>query len=664
MTRVAVYARYSDEKQSPNSIEDQVRVCRLHSDKQGWQVVEVYSDAAISGSTVILRPGVRALLRDAMAGRFDLVLAEAMDRLSRDQADIASVFKRMQFAGVPIFTLSEGEVSELHVGLKGTMNALFLKELAAKTHRGLRGRVEAGKASGNKCYGYRVVREIDAAGKVTTGERAIIPGEAEVIRGIFADYVAGKSPRQMAFDLNAAGVPAPRGGAWTEQTIRGKSNKHTGILNQALYVGRMIWNRAKDLRDPDTGSVHRRANPESEWVHVDVPHMRIVEDAVWEAAKARQQAFSRVYEEAVAKGARGFTAAAAARRPATLLSGLVVCGACGGSYARRGNERLACTGHVRGTGCVNGATILAERLEARVLVGLKERLLTPEVAAEAMRAFIEETNRLNHLRRANEASDRARLEKSRRAIAGIVSAIEDGGYSRPLMARLKELEGDVETIEAALAQAPRDIPDVHPNVADLYRRKVERLTEALNDPADRTFAATALRGLIEKIVVTPTGKRGGLDIRLFGDLETILAWAEDRQAVEQAPLRLALRATGTDGVSVPGEEGSLRPGGHEGWRSFGRLRNPSSGACGAAFSRKGGRTLIPPLRRRRTRYRFAACVAAGGRGYLLFNLASSGADPVPDAPALLAPVPEPRTWSMCLTRSKSSFAPTATRPSR
>ena len=78
----------------------------------------------------------------------DIVLAEAMDRLSRDQEDIAGLFKRMQFAGVRIVTLSEGDVSQLHVGLKGTMNALFLKDLADKTRRGQRGRVEKGKAGG------------------------------------------------------------------------------------------------------------------------------------------------------------------------------------------------------------------------------------------------------------------------------------------------------------------------------------------------------------------------------------------------------------------------------------------------------------------------------------------------------------------------------------
>jgi DNA invertase Pin-like site-specific DNA recombinase len=101
---------------------------------------------AISGASVILRPGIQSLLQDARSKQFDVVVAEALDRISRDQADVATLFKHMQFAGVQIVTLAEGEISELHVGLKGTMNALFLKDLAKKTHRGLRGRVEQGKA--------------------------------------------------------------------------------------------------------------------------------------------------------------------------------------------------------------------------------------------------------------------------------------------------------------------------------------------------------------------------------------------------------------------------------------------------------------------------------------------------------------------------------------
>ena len=76
---------------------------------------------------MILRPGIQALLEDARRGAFEIVVAEALDRVSRDQADVAVLYKHLKFSGVMIVTLAEGEVSELHVGLKGTMNALFLR---------------------------------------------------------------------------------------------------------------------------------------------------------------------------------------------------------------------------------------------------------------------------------------------------------------------------------------------------------------------------------------------------------------------------------------------------------------------------------------------------------------------------------------------------------
>jgi DNA invertase Pin-like site-specific DNA recombinase len=84
------------------------------------------------------------------------VIAEALDRLSRDQEHTAALFKQLAFSGVDLATVAEGTIGELHVGFKGTMNALFLKDLAQKTHRGLRGWVEHGRSGGGRCYGYAV----------------------------------------------------------------------------------------------------------------------------------------------------------------------------------------------------------------------------------------------------------------------------------------------------------------------------------------------------------------------------------------------------------------------------------------------------------------------------------------------------------------------------
>ena len=139
--KVALYARYSSDNQRDASIADQLRVCRAYAERHGWTICEEYTDHAVSGAT-LLRAGFQALMRDALNRQFDVVLAESLDRFSRDQEDTAGLFKRLTFAGVNIVTLAEGDITHLHIGFKGTMNALFLKDLADKTHRGMRGRVE------------------------------------------------------------------------------------------------------------------------------------------------------------------------------------------------------------------------------------------------------------------------------------------------------------------------------------------------------------------------------------------------------------------------------------------------------------------------------------------------------------------------------------------
>ena len=526
--RCALYARYSSDQQRAASIEDQFRVCRERAEREGWKVVGCYKDSAISGDSVILRPGVQALLEDARRGAFEIVVAEALDRVSRDQADVATLYKHLRFAGVMIFTLSagEGEINELHVGLKGTMNALFLKDLAAKTRRGLRGRVEAGKSGGGICYGYDVVKLHDAAGERIRGEREIDETEAEIVRRIFREFAQGTSPRAIARRLNEDGIPGPKGKLWTDSVLRGHAKRGTGLLNNELYIGRLVWNRQRFLKNPETGKRVARLNPPEEWIVAEVPELRILDDALWQAAKARQGEISEKYATAIAA-----TRAAQANRlnsthrPRYLLSGLLECGVCGGSYSKRGQDRYGCSNHVMSGSCSNSRTIRRDEIEERVMAGLREKLMEPEAAAEAMKAYAEETNRLNRERRASGATDRKEFADIEKKIATMLDVIEDGGYARGMMDRMRELEARQDEIAERLSSAPVDLPDIHPNIAIVYRRKVERLAEALADPRDRDEAADAIRGLIERIVLTPGEKRGQMDAALHGDLGTILEWA-------------------------------------------------------------------------------------------------------------------------------------------
>ena len=87
MPRVALYARYSDDKQSPASIDDQFLICREQAAREGWRIVANYKDAAISGASVILRPGIQSLLHDAQIGRRPFTF------LIRDRASSSSVIR-------------------------------------------------------------------------------------------------------------------------------------------------------------------------------------------------------------------------------------------------------------------------------------------------------------------------------------------------------------------------------------------------------------------------------------------------------------------------------------------------------------------------------------------------------------------------------------------
>jgi len=530
MPRVALYARYSSDNQSESSIEDQFRLCREHAKRERWKVTSTYHDAAISGASMILRPGIQSLLQDAQRGLFDVVLGEALDRISRDQADVATLFKHLRFAGVSIVTLAEGEITELHVGLKGTMNALFLKDLALKTHRGLRGRVEKGKAGGGLCYGYNVVKELDANGEPIRGDREIIVEEARIVRRIFGAFAAGKSPKAIAVELNKDGIRGPLGRAWGDTSIRGHVSRGTGILNNELYAGILVWNRQRFVKDPATGKRVSRPNPESQWIRTEVPHLKIVDDELWQAARARQQQISALFGPNPANTREGRAERLhLANRPVSLLSGLLTCGCCGGKIGILTPNRYGCLNHHRRGTCANNRTITRDKIEARVLAGLKDCLVSSQAVAEAVRAYTAEMNRLNHDQRAQAETDHRALQKIERAVAGIMAAIEDGLYQPSMKARMDELERQRAEITQRLSKVPADIPDIHPNIADVYRRNVARFTEALIDPDGGREAADALRSLIGEIVLNPGKKRGEVHAELRGELMGILEFSNTQE---------------------------------------------------------------------------------------------------------------------------------------
>jgi site-specific DNA recombinase len=532
--RAAIYARYSSDNQRDASIDDQARQCRQRIKTEGWSPTEVYSDRAISGAST-LRPGYQKMLEDARNGVFDILVAEALDRLSRDQEDIAGLYKQLTFAGVRLITLSEGEINELHVGLKGTMNALFLKDLAQKTRRGLEGRVRQGKSGGGNAYGYDVVKKVDAAGEPIRGERRINKQEATVVGRIFDEFVQGQSPRSIAHALNRDGIAGPSGKAWGASTIHGNWRRGTGILNNELYIGRLVWNRQHFIKDPNTGRRQARLNPEPEWIIEDVPHLRIIDQDLWDQVKSRQSN-TRHRVTTKTNGVRSERA----RRPRYLLSGLLRCAVCGGGYAKISQHHYGCsTARNKGT-CNNLLSIRRDAIEASVLEGLKEHLMHPDCVQEFVAEFHKEMNRLA----ATQDVERDRLvrdlDKTERDIQKLIEAIKDGVPGSAVKDEMKSLEEQRKTLTYNLEKAPAPMPRLHPNLDKLYRDKVARLTDSLNEEHTQSEAAEAIRDLIDEVRLMP--KDGKLKIELFGELAALINLANEHPRSKETGVQITLVA--------------------------------------------------------------------------------------------------------------------------
>jgi len=98
-----------------------------------------------------------------------------------------------------------------------------------------------------------------------------------------------------------------------------------------------------------------------------------------------------------------------------------------------------------------------------------------------------------------------------------------------MKARMIELEEQKAAILARMTEVAVDVPDIHPNVAEVYRRKVERLVEALSDPALRDEAADDIRSLVGKIVISPGPERGEVHATLSGELGGILRFVSGQK---------------------------------------------------------------------------------------------------------------------------------------
>lgn len=326
-------------------------------------------------------------------------------------------------------------------------------------------------------YGYRVVEATD-----TSAERLeIVPEQAVVVRRVFHEFARGVSCQRIAHALNEEHVPGPQG-TWAVSGLYGSPSKGTGILNNELYIGRVVWNRSRWTRAANGRRV-RKERPESEWQIEEHPELRIVSDVDWRRVRQRMPTV----------GVRKKRAP----RNVTLLGGLLKCGLCGGSIVALSSEQYGCA-NFRDRGPAVCVGIQAERsqVDNLVLNYIRKSVLTPENVAR----IEEDTHRrVEELRRKLQLEERRRETRSqelREQANNLVNTLGQTGPSPTIVQKLHTVEDELVELSK-----PIEVPSYDPErVSRVVQAGLLNLQHTLYDHID--LARASLKSLLREVTLT------------------------------------------------------------------------------------------------------------------------------------------------------------------
>lgn len=505
--QAGIYARYSTEHQSDRSIEDQFALCEAYAAREGLTIAARFEDRARSGGSTIGRDGLAAMMRAAGEGRIQVVVVEALDRISRDMEDLAAIYKRLNFAGVAIRAVHEGQINTVLVGLRGVIGQLQREDGAQKTRRGMAGRAESGLIASGLSYGYKPVPG-------QPGRRIIDAEQAAIVRRIFAEYLAGASTRRIAQGLNTDGTPAPRAKFWRPTTIKTSGAIASGILQNPIYCGRAVWGRARNVRNPDTGRIVQRSSEAR--VTTDIPELAIIPHGLWDAAQA-------------AMAARQSAPFSERRTASFALSGLLKCGCCGGNLIsngtdRRGRRRIRCVSVTDTRPCDARRTIYLDTVQTAIIDALRAEMRHPSIVAEFVRTYHEERRRLAATETGRRTTMHRRMDELTRERDRLVDCIAKGfGDASVLGPRATAAHHEIATLAAAIAAqpAPLNVIALHPAALARYETLLANLQDALVD-SDEAIR-DPLRELIERVTIhAPADRAAPITIEISGRLNALL----------------------------------------------------------------------------------------------------------------------------------------------
>jgi DNA invertase Pin-like site-specific DNA recombinase len=551
--RCAVYTRYSSDLQRPASSEDQIRNCRAGAREKGWTVLDEFirSDEEQTGRTMIGREGLADLMRLAKQRPkpFDCILIDDTSRLGRYLPDVLRECDTLMLHDVFIYFVSDRLDSRdesfriVHL-VKGYGDERYSKDLAKKIHRGQEGCIRKGYTAGGSYYGYKnkYLRDPNQKGdhgeaRVIGVEQEIVPEQAAAVVRIMEMRASGFSFSKIAKTLNAEGAPAPRRmykgriqDYWVPSSIR-------EITKNELYHGVRLWNRTRKELNPSDGTKVMRTKPQSEWVRVEVPGLRIVSEELWEQVRQVNQ---RTKDKFYGRRQGGFNRTEASRT--YLFSGAMFCGLCGGKFSVIiGGKRCryGCPNHRFRNTCTNKVTILRNRLEQQLIAAISKNLLDARLEQQRvqdfsaeLRAAIEVEEKLAAeatLQTPKVKAERADLEQQAGRLA---DAIRQHGFSSFLSAELTKLESRIAEIDRLLTVKPTSKPTTFTDeqIAEFLRQECQNFCDAL--AGDAEFARREIQKHIRSLVLTPKDTPDGLVLEVSGDV----ALLRTRDVLVESPM--------------------------------------------------------------------------------------------------------------------------------
>ena len=214
MKNAVIYARYSSERQTEQSIEGQLRVCKEFAEKNGHRIVGTYIDRAISGRNIEGRDDFQKMIKESARGLFEFVIVYKLDRFARNRYDSAINKAVLKKNGVRVLSACE-QITDTPEGiiLESMLEGYaeyYSAELSQKVRRGLKqSRIKGTFTGGFTLYGYKIVDK-----KWTIDET-----QANVIRQMYKDYLGGMRLKDICDKLNTAGILTGTGKPWTVNII-------------------------------------------------------------------------------------------------------------------------------------------------------------------------------------------------------------------------------------------------------------------------------------------------------------------------------------------------------------------------------------------------------------------------------------------------------------